>query len=523
MDFSIKRIAVTGLLITIITSISTDGFAGFLDMPDITEAPTIKRQSMLRDLDIPSVRDRNPDPESGPRLAVTEFRLQGIVEFPELGITRAALSKMVEDIRFDFMGESKLLESGYTQEELGEVSDLLVEIEDETQERHVSNVEVQKLVWLIRDQRSKRGITLGQIETIADKITNYYRERGFILAKAYIPEQKVRDGVVSLTLLLGLLGEVDTVNNTIYKRDILTSVFDDMLAKPVTSSAIEEHLYLINDFPGLNVMGFFEPGSQVGDTKLNINVKHEQRFNGNVRVDNHGAEDTGEYRVYAEIMANNPLGNADQLYFGLLNSFSPDNTTYYQFKYKTSLFSPSLYLSLSSATNQFVLDKDESSILSLFEFSGETTQANISTQYMIKRSRTRNYSVELRLEEITSDLETGKASSLSTSLDEKIENNTLIFNYDILLEKEKRLHQGSVSLTSGSFVYGEEATQEPNYIYLNADYTLLTFWTVPYFESQTRILLRSAAQFTDTKLSSISQFSLGGPTRARGYAVNQFS
>ena len=145
--------------------------AGFYDLPEIAETPDLKRKSLLRDMDIPGVRDRDPDPEGGPHLSISEFRLQGIVEFPELGITRAEISKMVEDIRFDMMGEEKLLESGYTLEELGDVSDLLGEIEDETIGRHVTSLDLQKLVWLVREQRQSRGITLGMIETIADKIS----------------------------------------------------------------------------------------------------------------------------------------------------------------------------------------------------------------------------------------------------------------------------------------------------------------------------------------------------------------
>ena len=277
MVFPFKKYAlqkpVWVLMVVLIIGFHTSVQAGFYDLPEITETPDLKRKSLLRDMDIPNVRERDPDPEGGPHLSISEFRLQGIVEFPELGITRAEISKMVEDIRFDMMGEEKILESGYTLEELGDVSDLLGEIEDETIGRHVTSLDVQKLVWLVREQRQNRGITLGMIETIADTITNYYRERGFILAKAYIPEQEVRDGVVTLTLLLGTLGEIVVNNNQLYSEESLSSVFDSVLAKPITSSFIEERLYLINDFPGITAQGFFEPGSQVGDTKLNINVK----------------------------------------------------------------------------------------------------------------------------------------------------------------------------------------------------------------------------------------------------------
>ena len=317
-----------------------DSRAGFLAMPDISDVPEIERHSMLRDLDIPGVRDRNLNPEAGPRLAVLAFRLQGMVEFPELGITKAELDKMVEAMRVEMMDEGELLESGFTQDELGEVSSLLLKIEDETQDRHVNTFELQQLVWLIRDQQLKRGITLGQIEVIADKITAFYRERGFILAKAYIPKQAVRDGIVNLTMQLGVLGEVNIENNALYNQQQLKNVFDDMIAKPVTSRQIEERLYLIGDYPGVSINGFFEPGTQLGDTRLSIKVNSEKPYTGNIRLDNHGTEETGKQRLYADVYVNNPLAIADFLQLGLLTAVSPGNTQYYLLRYNTNVYSP---------------------------------------------------------------------------------------------------------------------------------------------------------------------------------------
>src|SRR6187431_88511 len=220
-------------------------------MPDTSEVPEFERESLSLDMDVPALRDRDPNPEAGPRLNVKEFRVQGLIEYPELGITRAKIIEQVEKIRFDMMDEGKQLESGYTIDELKEVSDLIAEIEKETEGRHVSPVEVQKLVFLIREQRRNRGITLGMIEVVADTITRYYRERGFILAKAYIPKQHVRDGVVTITLMLGQLGEVEVKNNKHYSEKLLKRVFNSSLAKPVTNDSVEENLYLINDLPGL--------------------------------------------------------------------------------------------------------------------------------------------------------------------------------------------------------------------------------------------------------------------------------
>jgi len=492
-------------------------------MPEITEVPDLERKSMLKDLSVPSVRDRDPDPEAGPRLNVERFKLQGIVEYPELGITKAEIDKLIEGIRSDLMEEYKVLPSGFTASELEEVSNLLDEIEEETMDRHVTDLEVQKLVWLVREQRSSRGITLGTIETIADRITQFYRERGFILAKAYIPRQEVRDGIVTLTLLLGTLGEVEVHGNEMYDTDIISSVFDDDLAQPVTSDVIEENIYLVNDYPGLAVMGFFEPGSQVGDTRLNLNTRGEQRYFMNIRVDNHGTEETGRQRLYGEVLVNNLLGVADQLHLGALRAFSPSNTTYWLLRYSFNLFNPRLRLAMGRTQNQFVVEQNNSELLSLLDINGVTKQTDVVLNYKLKRSRVQNYSVGLAWENIISDLQLGDIPDSGGLLDDEVTNYKLLFNFDVLQESSRILHQGLVAYVSGRFDQGNNFGQDDTFDILIADYTLLTFLTVPYTDIDTRLILRSSVQLTESALSSLSQIFLGGPTRARAYPVNQFS
>jgi hemolysin activation/secretion protein len=500
-----------------------DSLAGFLEMPEITEVPDLERKSMLKDLSVPSVRDRDPDPEAGPRLNVERFKLQGIVEYPELGITKAEIEKLIEGIRSDLMEDYKVLPSGFTANELEDVSNLLVEIEEETMERHVTDLEVQKLVWLVREQRSNRGITLGTIETIADRITQFYRERGFILAKAYIPRQEVRDGIVTLTLLLGTLGEVEVHGNEMYDTDIISSVFDDDLAQPVTSDVVEENIYLVNDYPGLAVMGFFEPGSQVGDTRLNLNTRGEERYFMNIRVDNHGTEETGRQRLYGEVLANNLLGIADQLHLGALRAFSPSNTTYWLLRYSFNLFNPRLRLAMGRTQNQFVVEQNNSELLSQLDINGVTKQTDVVLNYKLKRSRVQNYSVGLAWENIFSDLQLGDIPDSGGLLDDEVTNYKLLFNFDVLQESSRILHQGLVAYVSGSFDQGNNFGQDDTFDILITDYTLLTFLTIPYTDIDTRLILRSSVQLTESALSSLSQIFLGGPTRARAYPVNQFS
>lgn len=498
--------------------------AGFFEMPDTTKMPELKRRSYLKDLDIPNVRERDPDPEAGPRLNVLRFKLQGIVEYPELGITRQDIEALIEEIRFDLMNEYQLLNSGFTKKEIEEISRLLIEIEDETTERHVTDVEVQRLIYLIREQRLKRGITLGQIETVADKITRFYRQRGFILAKAYIPEQEVRDGVVTLTLLLGTLGEVSVEEGEIYSSDQIAAVFDDMLALPVTSWDIEEHLYLVNDFPGLSAVGFFEPGDQVGDTRLRIKPQREERFQGVTRIDNHGSEQTGEYRLYGEAQANNLLGLGDQLTLGGLVSSSPDANFYGLFRYSASLFTPRFYTTLAASSNQFVLGDGQEEDLNQLDLYGETQMTELSLSYKLKRSRVSTHSIYMSAGHVTSTLESNNEQiQLKGLLDNEVDTVSMGYTFDVLQEKKRRLHQGSVSFLTGSLKPGLDLGKETDFSIFSANYTLLMFWQVPGVDASTRLLFRTNMQYSEESLSSINQFSLAGPTVAKAFPVNTFS
>ncbi|MBD81697.1 MAG: hemolysin activator protein, HlyB family [Crocinitomicaceae bacterium] len=505
---------------------------GFLEMPDTTEVPVFEEESMLLDLDIPSVRDRDPDPQAGPRLNVKEFRLQGVVEFPELGVSRKELIEQVEAIRFELMNEDQLLDTGYTIDEIGQVSDLLADIEKETKDSHVGSLEVQKLVFLIREQRRQRGVTLGMIETVADTITRYYRERGFILARAYIPEQKVRDGVVTLTLLLGELGEVRVENRQRVSESLIERVFKNDIDEPVSSWQIEENLYLINDIPGVDVQGFFQKGTQVGDTRLLVNVKNEDRWAAVLRSDNHGSDKTGEYRMFADFSLLNPSGYGDELHISALTTAEPSNTTYGALSYSSLLYFPRLRGEIGVSTNDFVSRDLLESDTAEFYFTGDSTVLHTSLAYNFKRSRVKNYSMELGFRSVETDLTTVRNGLEQTGLGDDAQIASLSFNWDVLSQKRRHLYKGRVSLSYADIDPGEIGTSlgnnagsndelpEKDAAIFNIDLSMLSFFKIPFTKYETRFVQTFGGQYAGKPLSNINQISIAGPTKLRGFAVN---
>jgi len=494
--------------------------AGIIEMPVIVEPPALHGKSVFENFNIPSTVNRSLDPSAGPRLWIKEIRIQGLENFPELGIRRDEVTAFIEVRRYNIMREDEVKEHGFTEKEVTEVMKLLNQLDVETNYEHVSEPELQRFIWLVREQKERRGLTLGQIEGLASDVQNYYRSHGLKLAVAYIPRQFMREGVLVIEVLNGKLGGVVVEGNQRYSTNILTDPFDDILAQPVTFDRIEERMFLINDYPGISTQGIFQPGEQIGDSKLALKVTHENAFDSTLRLDNHGSELTGKYRAFIEFYWNNPSGIADQLNIAFLQSTSPDNSTYGLIGYNLPLFSPRWHLSLSASTNQFILDQTQSNNSSQLGIIGTTEQQNINLSYTFKRSRELNVWFRLINDTTKTILDSDEFGNLG--LDDKIQSNRISTQFDVLDNESKILHLGSVTATSGSFLEGAGARDE-DYSKFNADYTLMTFVPLSWFNTTTRLLLKTDLQFSDNALPSAEQSAIASPTKLRAYPVNQFS
>src|SRR5262245_8844490 len=64
-----------------------------------------------------------------------------------------------------------------------------------------------ELLPLLKDLVGKE-LSLDDLQRAADLITRRYRDRGYFVARAYVPAQEIRDGVVEITVLEGRLDRV---------------------------------------------------------------------------------------------------------------------------------------------------------------------------------------------------------------------------------------------------------------------------------------------------------------------------
>lgn len=158
-----------------------------------------------------------------------------------------------------------------------------------------------------------RTVSLGELQAGANRITRLYRERGYPLARAYIPAQEIDGGVVRIAVMEGRFGEVGLNNTSRVSGAALAPLTALKNGDAVRSAELERSLLLLSDTPGVEVRSTLKPGASVGATDLLVDVAPGPLLSGSVDADNYGNRFTGEYRLGGTLNVNSPLGLGDRL------------------------------------------------------------------------------------------------------------------------------------------------------------------------------------------------------------------
>jgi len=158
-----------------------------------------------------------------------------------------------------------------------------------------------------------KDVTLGDILDVADKIEAAYRDRGYLLVRAYVPPQRVRDGVFTINVVEGYLGGVTVQGgDRTTRHDIDGYLKPAKLSRPPLLSTVERGLLLTNDIPGVTATGVLKPSpDKPGASDLVIDIA-QPPVTGGLAVDNRGSRFSGLWTLQGDVEFNSIFG-ADQL------------------------------------------------------------------------------------------------------------------------------------------------------------------------------------------------------------------
>ena len=477
--------------------------------------------------DIPSVSERFYL-EDMPRLPIKAVSIEGVTDYPALGISAESVQALINQ-ELDRQQGIELDQFGFTERNKTGVTRFLRELIDRG--GRPDQQDMNDLMRLVHKQEAESNwITIEQLDAIAQKVTRFYREKGLILATAFIPQQEVMDGVVRLRVLEGVLGEVTISNNHKFSESFLKSPFFNDLGKSVTDEGIEGTLRRVNDTSGLRVRGSFSPGQNIGETSLNLNVLEEQEWTINTLWDDHGSPITGDHRNYLSAEWSNAFGLGHRMSFGLLKSTR--DSTFGSLDYELPMTDDQRGKLLSSVSLNTFSIRNLEGIGN--DITGETESVSVTASYQHLRGRARNFNSELSFiyKNIVLDLGIGDAIGRK---EHSIETVRFLTQFSQLWDEQQILITGRAGIEQGHLKRGQELPgidgsgrdQDSDFtkVLLNANLLKRLSLTNPFSkkESAFNLLVKLNVQYAEQFLAPVEQFSLGGPNAVRSFTVSDVS
>lgn len=172
-----------------------------------------------------------------------------------------------------------------------------------------------------------KPLTLGQLYEAADKIAEYYADRGYTLTSVAVPAQSISDGKVRLEVIEGRIGTIGFTGNRRYSaRRLAHFITRTRTGGVYLAENLSQDLQNLNTLPGLMARAILKPGADFGTSDVLVKTQ-EDILDANATLDNYGRHDVGPYRLTASATLNNPTRIGDQ--FEVLGTHSSTNQLNY--------------------------------------------------------------------------------------------------------------------------------------------------------------------------------------------------
>jgi hemolysin activation/secretion protein len=365
-----------------------------------------------------------------------------------------------------------------------------------------------------------KEITLETAYVMAGTITDHYQKAGYFLSHAFVPAQEIGNGVVTIKVVEGYVGEV-ALGNADAKGRVVHSIIDEITAqKPANIHTLERELLLLNDLPGLAFQATFEPmpkdAVNMAEGAVRLVLTPEAKpAHSSVGTDNLGSRYLGPYEALANWdgsiipLQQTSLSGLTSVPMSNLNSLSA--TQKWAVMADTSIELTGSYITSHPG---YRLEPED--------IESHAEDIGVSIDHQIIRQRQENLQVKLGLDGRNSDTDI-----LGTALTrDKIRAVRATVNYDVS-DPWAGYDYFGFTLSKGLAGLGSSDGGEPNLSRSGAipDFTKadLTFTRLQAISNSWLGVFAFSAQRASNTLFSSEEFGYGGQAFGRAYDLSEIS
>ncbi|MEQ6330501.1 ShlB/FhaC/HecB family hemolysin secretion/activation protein [Pseudomonas chengduensis] len=363
---------------------------------------------------------------------------------------------------------------------------------------------------------SGRELNLAGLREAAARVTELYRSRGYLVARAYLPAQEITDGVVTIGVQEGRVGNVraEPEPNVRLRPGMQQSFVDAIPSGSVIREAdLERVLLRLSDIAGVSVRAVLQPSREPGASDIVLKLSEMTAWTGRVSFDNHGNYYTGSNRVTSNVSLNDAFGFGESLFFNGQNSF--EGLEIRGLGYRQPLGASGLTLGANYAEMEYAIGKS----LKTADASGTAIVSSVFLDSSLLRSRDANILLNLAEEHRHFEDEAGafavKKSAVFRSAtlygdwrDDWAGSNRWSLAYGIgKLNKDTPLDEALDELTANAAGRYRKAN--------------LAFSRLQELGGGYSLFASISGQWADKNLDASEKFSLGGPNGVRAYPVGE--
>jgi hemolysin activation/secretion protein len=176
----------------------------------------------------------------------------------------------------------------------------------------------EELLDIVKEYKNKK-LTFSKLNEAVLLITKYYQEKGFILAKAYIPVQEIdkNSAVIEISIKEGYYGDFHISKSILVYSEFVKKVMNrakDFNNGVVSTDTLERQMLILGDFGGISLVeAEVMAGKKPGTSDFKIPVIEDNKYFGTFTSDNYGSEMTGVYSLNLSFYINSLFGIGDTL------------------------------------------------------------------------------------------------------------------------------------------------------------------------------------------------------------------
>lgn len=379
-----------------------------------------------------------------------------------------------------------------------------------------------ELMALVQDAVGKE-VGLKELQALTDRITAYLREKGYLLARAYLPKQDVTDGRIEIAVIVGRIegkSKIDVKEPRRISQNLLEGIAERAIPEGdvVRLENIERAVKLMGDLPGISAQASLEPGNTPGTSRVVIGVTERPLVTGYLSGDNYGDRYTGTWRGTGQAAINDPFGLGDQFSVSLTGA---EHLFQGRVGYALPVGATGLVWSAGYTGLAYKLGEELASLDA--KGTGQTFSTGLT--YPVMRTRAASIWGGLGFEYLALHDEANGA----TTRDRKLPVGNLNFTGSFfdgfggggLTSLHLAFYHGNVDLSAPADAKAaDDATARSAGNFARANYALARLQRVTKLIS----LYGSArGQFASQNLDSSQKFILGGPAGVRAYPVGEAS